>query len=89
MNLSSANLKIENMHNSIIKNICHFEDNDPDHFISLSKDSELIEWIIVFSNEIVIKGMYINKFNIKSRNIIYLLKHFDKFNIISRLFQYL
>lgn len=46
MNFSSVNLKHITTHNTAISNIYNFKDNDSDHFISLSKDTELKEWII-------------------------------------------
>ena len=56
MNVSTGNLRMVSMHNSIITNIYHFPDNDSNHFVSLSKDSELHEWIATISDEIAIRG---------------------------------
>jgi len=46
MNFSSENIKLITSHDSIVLNIYHFPNNDFDHFISISKDSELREWVI-------------------------------------------
>jgi hypothetical protein len=44
--IKDENLKLVTWHKSSIMNIYHFPDNDKDHFISISKDQELNEWII-------------------------------------------
>ena len=41
----SDNVKIETTHSSNVLNIYHFYFNDEDHFISLSDDGEIIEWL--------------------------------------------
>ena len=46
MNFSSENIKLITSHDSIVNIIYHFPNNDSDHFISISKDSELREWVI-------------------------------------------
>ena len=41
----SDNLIIVNIHSNNLLNIYHFYFNDEDHFISLSDDGEIIEWL--------------------------------------------
>jgi hypothetical protein len=63
MNFSSENIKLITSHDSIVNNIYHFPNNDSDHFISISKDSELREWVI--SDEIQGTIRYIINMNSK------------------------
>ena len=45
MLFSSDNVKIETTHSNNVLNIYHFNFNDEDHFISLSDDDQIIEWL--------------------------------------------
>ena len=61
-------------HQSAIIDIFHFDFNDQNHFISLSDDSEIIEWIF---NPETLKTIEIIKFHLKrpSDDLLSLKKH--------------
>ena len=62
MLLPDKGVKLLFKHSTSIINIFHFESNAPNHFISLSDDSEIVEFLFIAEEE---KVLEIEKFHIK------------------------